>query len=673
MPYDLERGSVWVLEDSPLEAEMARRALAPDHDVELHADGAVMLERLSEGPVPDVIIVDWQLPGVSGLDVCKFVRAQHDASELPILMLTVQGRKDDVVEGLAAGANDYVTKPYDVAEVVARVGGLVRSSRLHRVQRARARELGLLAALGSALARSSVRPQVARQCAEALASHLDALVVELWTVPETAPVRIASVAHVSVELPMALARRVVAEGAPVLGADAAAELDGLPGQGFAGVPLVASGEVVGAILVLAARPLDAALGSLKLAADLLAAGVARARLEDERNASLTRESNARADAEAATRSKDEFLAMVSHELRTPLNAITGWSTLLLDGALPPDRQKRALQVIDRNARAQAQLIDDLLDISRITGGRMRIELTPVDVPAVALRALEAVKLACEAKNLAVEVLVDGDVGRVIGDAERLQQMIWNLLSNAIKFTPAGGRIRLSVESVGEMVEVSVEDSGQGIAPEFLPYVFDRFKQEDGSVTRPTGGLGLGLAIVRHLVELHGGEVAVHSDGLGKGARFTLRIPHDRHPREQPALRPPGREREGRSLAGVRIVVVDDEPDMRDLVQALFAEREAEVVVASSAGEAFDRVGETGPQLLVSDLAMPGEDGFSLIQRLRAKESREGTVRLPAVAVSAHARLEDRERALRAGFDAHVPKPLDIDSLFALVERLVFEA
>ncbi len=668
MKTESERGCVWVLEDSALEAEMARRSLTPSHDVELFADGAALLERLEhERKLPDVVVVDWQLPGVSGVELCRSVRLAYDSMTLPLLMLTVQGRKEDVVEGLASGANDYVTKPYDVSELVARVGTLVRASHLHRLQRERSRELALAAELGTALARADTPRETARRCAEALARHVDATTVEIWSSvgPTGGLTRLATIGSDAHPVPDTLIEHVARSGQPVV-TDGRVEAE----ESIASLPLVSAGEVVGVVALAARHPLVHSSRSLATAADLLAAGIARVRLEDERKQSLLRERNARAEAEAANRSKDEFLAMVSHELRTPLNAISGWTTLLLEGGISADRAKRALEVIHRNARAQAQLIDDLLDISRITSGRLRLEVSPVDVPAIAITALETVRLASESKGVHLEIDVDPTAGRVQGDPARVQQVIWNLLSNAMKFTPAGGTVTLHVRRTEDSIEVSVEDTGQGISPEFLPYVFDRFKQADSSATRNKGGLGLGLAIVRHLVELHGGTAEATSAGVGKGATFTVRFPYGPRARDLADVPLRGVASGVRAaLQGVRVLVVDDEKDSRELLQTMLESCEADVTVTASAAEAYEAVQRLEPDVLVSDLAMPGEDGVSLIRRVRALPAPESS-RVRAVAVSAYARLEDRERALSAGFDAHVAKPVDPDNLLSVVGDLV---
>ncbi|AKT37978.1 PAS domain S-box protein [Chondromyces crocatus] len=399
------------------------------------------------------------------------------------------------------------------------------------------------------------------------------------------------------------------------------------------------------------------------------------RLESERGELLAREKRARAAAEEANELKDHFLATVSHELRTPLNAIMGWTRMLRAGHLPPERHARALETVERNAKAQAQLVEDLLDISRIMSGKLRIEVHPLDLIGVLETALETVRPGAEAKHLTLQTSLGHGAMTVLGDAARLQQVIWNLLSNAIKFTPQGGTVMVRMVRDEGTVALEIEDTGQGIAPDFLPHVFDRFRQAEDSITRSHGGLGLGLAIVKSLVELHGGTIHAESAGEGMGARFSVRLPCVKT-REQPPERgsvpPSGLEgHEGDcppEIRGMRILVVDDEPDARELLVTMLERCGATVVAAASAAEALEAVGRMRPDLLLADIAMPGEDGYSLIRKVRRLRQEQGS-RTLAVALTAHARSEDRTRALRAGFNMHVPKPIDPAELVAVIASL----
>ena len=401
----------------------------------------------------------------------------------------------------------------------------------------------------------------------------------------------------------------------------------------------------------------------------------RVREQAEREHLLEREKHARAEAERESRLKDEFLATLSHELRTPLNAIVGWTHLLMrDGAVQDDGVREGLGVISRNAGAQTQLIEDLLDMSRVITGRLRLEVQRVDMPTVIEAAVAAVRPAADAKGVRLHQIVDNTTAPVAGDPVRLQQVVWNLLTNAVKFTPAGGRVQLVLERVNSHVELSVSDSGLGIKPEFLPHVFDRFRQEDASTTRRQGGLGLGLAIVKHLVELHGGHVRAKSPGEGHGSTFVVALPvsvaHQPDPSAPPV--PSGLDGEEGDcppdLTGVDVLVVDDDVDSRGLMQRILSDCGMKVVAAASAAEALEHFARHRPRLLVSDIGMPGMDGYKLMQTIRAKSRSEGG-QIPAVAVTAFARSEDRRRALIAGFDTHVSKPIEPAELLAVLARL----
>ncbi|GMU05245.1 hybrid sensor histidine kinase/response regulator [Corallococcus caeni] len=400
----------------------------------------------------------------------------------------------------------------------------------------------------------------------------------------------------------------------------------------------------------------------------------RKQAEMEREALLSRESAARKEAEEANQLKDEFLATVSHELRTPLTAILGWVQLLRTGHLPESRRERALETMERNARAQGQLIEDLLDVSRIVSGKLKLDVAPVDLSMVVRQAMESVRPAADARGIQVRATVDTS-SSVMGDTHRLQQVVWNLLSNAVKFTPRGGHVRLVVARRNSSVELTVEDSGQGIPEAFLPHVFERFRQADSGTTRKTGGLGLGLSIVRHIVEMHGGTVSAASEGEGRGATFTVRLPvsvtQPRDPAMPPSPRPPVPGRAPMpppELGGVKVLVVDDEEDARELLRTLLEDCGAHVATAGSAAEGLQVLQVEHPDVLVSDIGMPGTDGYGFIKQVRALPDEKGG-RTPAVAITAYARSEDRTRVLRAGFQSHVPKPVEPGELLAVLASL----
>jgi PAS domain S-box-containing protein len=407
----------------------------------------------------------------------------------------------------------------------------------------------------------------------------------------------------------------------------------------------------------------------------------RQRSEAARQALLQAERAARAEAERVGQMKDEFLATLSHELRTPLNAILGWAQILQKGDAPtnPSDVRDGLAVIERNARAQRQIIEDLLDMSRIVSGRVRLDVTRVDLGSVIAAAVDTVRPAADAKSVRVASVLDPLAGPVSGDADRLQQVFWNLLSNAVKFTPRGGRVQVVLERVNSHLEVAISDSGEGIAPEFLPHVFDRFRQADASTTRRHGGLGLGLAIVRQLVELHGGVVRAKSLGVGQGATFVVSIPLmpvRSDPGTNDAATTAGAEKPGAAappdtclqLTGVRVLVVDDEHDSRAMIERVLTDCYAVVATAASAAEAIDRLAGDRFDVLVSDIGMPGEDGYDLLRRVRALGPDRGGA-IPAVALTAYARTEDRMKAVLAGFQLHMAKPVEPAELITMVASL----
>jgi signal transduction histidine kinase/ActR/RegA family two-component response regulator len=387
---------------------------------------------------------------------------------------------------------------------------------------------------------------------------------------------------------------------------------------------------------------------------------------------LASEREAREEAEQANRTKDEFLSTVSHELRTPLSAILGYAQLLHRDATTDD-QREGLAIIERNAKLQAQIIEDLLDMSRILSGKVRLDTRTLDFGQVVETAIATVQPAIDAKGLRLVCVLEPDAGPVLGDSGRLQQVVGNLLTNAAKFTPREGHIQVHLQRAGSNVELRISDTGQGIAAEFLPYVFDRFRQADSSTTRRHGGLGLGLSIVRHLVELHGGTVEAQSEGVGKGSTFIVRLPVQAvsgSPRE--ATNPSDADTDAKverlSLKGLRILVVDDEPDVRELVKRLLGEHDAQIRTAGSTSEALAAFRQERPDVVLSDIGMPEQDGYDLVRALRALPEGEGG-KTPAAALTAMARAEDRKRALLAGFQAHITKPVDVGELVAVVATL----
>jgi PAS domain S-box-containing protein len=388
---------------------------------------------------------------------------------------------------------------------------------------------------------------------------------------------------------------------------------------------------------------------------------------------------AKREAEEATRAKDEFLATVSHELRTPLTAILGWARMLQTGNLDQTKTARALAAIERNAESQNQLIGDLLDFSRIISGRIRLDVGQVELAPVVEAAIDVVSPAADAKGIRLQSVLDPKAGPVSGDPERLQQILWNLLSNAIKFTPKGGRVQVRLRRVDSSVEMTVSDTGCGIPAEFLPYVFERFRQADQTTTRRQAGLGLGMAITKHLVELHGGTIRAESPGMGQGATFILHLPvmiaHDTGAlpavvEERPSAhgQTQMRRAEPAKLNGVRVLVVDDESDARELLTVILTQSGAVVTTAAGVAEALRQLSAATHDLLVSDIEMANEDGYSLIRKVRAFED-ERVRRLPAIALTAHARASDRLRALSEGYQMHIPKPVEPAELVLAIANL----
>ncbi|AKT39693.1 two-component hybrid sensor and regulator [Chondromyces crocatus] len=682
-----ERGVVWVVEDSPTQAELARRVLSPLHDVELLPDAASALTRVADS-LPEVLVLDWHLPGMSGLELCRALRQTLDEATLPILMMTGHAREHEVVEALEAGANDYVTKPYNPSELRARVGTLARLQRLYKRAWADQKRQRLLAEAGA-------RMSATLDMGETLASVLRLAVPELATLAavelvagapeEGAPLLLA---HTDPEVEARL--RALPRGTAVgdhplraalrtqraqlvhgaaevlerlsLSPTHRLELSTLDLRSAMIVPLSARGQALG-LLYFASSDQSYTNEDLQLAEEL----GRRAALSLDNARFFETAQRERARAEEANRAKDEFLAMVSHELRTPLNAILGWIRMLQLGALSSDKRARALDIVERNAHNQLALIEDLLDVSRIISGKLRLGVQEVDPVKIVESAIDAVRPAADAKEIRLRSEISA-TGAIPADPDRLLQVASNLLTNAVKFTPRGGRVEVALSRVDDAVELSVLDTGRGIAPDFLPHVFERFRQAESGQVPPQGGLGLGLAIVRHIVELHGGTIEAFSEGEGHGARFTVRLPVALPPAQDEAPPSPGALEDLRvrcDLQGIHALVVDDAQDARDLIASILEACGARVTTAPSAVEGLEALRTTRPDLLISDIGMPGQSGYDLISRVRTLLPADGG-RTPAVALTAHAHMEDRTRALVAGFQTHVPKPIDPTELVLVV-------
>jgi len=418
-------------------------------------------------------------------------------------------------------------------------------------------------------------------------------------------------------------------------------------------------------------------GGTIIGASKIARDITEKKILERRTAEALEETRkARRQAEVASRTKDEFLATISHELRTPLTAIMGWVRMLRSGMLSQDRIEQALEVIDRNVRSQAQLIEDLLDISRITMGKLRLDVRPVQPATVINAAVDALRFAAEARNIRVQTVLDSHAGPVAGDFERLQQVVWNLLSNAIKFTPKGGRVQMVLERVNSHIEIRISDNGRGIKPDFLPFIFERFSQAETGTTRLQGGLGMGLAISKAIVELHGGNITAFSEGEGKGSTFTVNIPVmpvNKQPASIERVHPSRGWTEislecPPEISGLKVLVVDDDADTCEMLRFVLEQCGGVVTTVADAESAIEAFQATRPTIMISDIGLPEVDGYELLRRIRDEERQTGR-KTPAVALTAFARIEDRVKALAAGYQMHVAKPVEPGELLTIVASL----
>jgi signal transduction histidine kinase/response regulator of citrate/malate metabolism len=649
LPFLLDR-RILIADDNPDMRSYVARILGVHWAVDAAEDGHAALQKLSEAHY-DLLLTDVMMPGFDGFALLREVRAHPRLAGLPVIMLSARAGEESRVDGLHAGADDYLVKPFSARELLARVSthlALGGARAETRAARDRLRTLFMQAPIGVSIVRGkefvyelanpAYERMIGRQGVEG--KSFREVFPELG---EDAPV-------------LQMLRQILATGETFTAAEYK-------------VPLLApSGALEDTYFLFTSQPVRSEDGTLDtiLTAAIDVTEQVRLRHDIER---------ARQEAEHASLAKDEFLATASHELRTPLNAILGWARLLRAGQLDVSSHLRAVETIERNAKSQVQLIEDILDGSRIITGNLHLEIRPLDMTTLVSAAMDAVRPAAEAKNIVVSVTLAPTAARIVGDPERLQQVVWNLANNAIKFTPKGGNVDVRLERVGTSIELTVADSGQGISPEFLPHVFERFRQAEGGSSRRHGGLGLGLALVRHLVEAHGGTVRAESAGAGNGARFIVTLPVQavyEHTASGPP-RPIAANGDGDGplarLSGISVLVVDDEADARDLVATVLRARGAEVTTAPSVAQALDVLSKTSPMVLVSDIGMPETDGYELIRRVR---SLTGTkqAQIPAIALTAYVREEDRRRALQAGFQTYVAKPVEPAVLVKAVSDLV---
>jgi len=592
-----------------------------------------------------VVVLDINLPDIDGFEVCRRLRERKDTARIPILHISATLTTEmDRAYGLASGADGYLIHPVEPLVLTATINSLLRTRHAEtELQRSEAKFRAIFEGAPSGIALLNQERQFA----------------------EVNPAMCKLLGRSRQEV---MGRSII-EFAPGDGqSQIAAVLRNLETTGkYRGAfPMIRKDGSIAEIEWNMSN--DPAAGiQLAIAVDI----TQEMRSEAERERLLASERAARSEAERANRVKDEFLATLSHELRNPLNAIIGWASVLRPRHVSPEFTQ-GLEAIERNARVQAQLISDLLDVSRIIAGKLRLDVEFLDPTEVVRSALDAVMPAAQAKQIDVRQRLLADAVKIRGDSARLQQVIWNLLSNAVKFTPKGGRVEVELVQVDSNIELSVVDNGRGVRPEFLPHLFERFRQEDASVTKSYSGLGLGLAIVKHLTEMHGGSVRAASEGEGKGATFVVSLPvsamSNAAPTDSRQIRLHAHLAQPLTLAGVRVLVVEDDSDARALIALMLREVKAEVSEAGSVDEALSMITSFRPNLLVSDIGMARRDGYDLIRNVRSLGL--SAAELPAIALTAFARLEDRREALLAGYQMHLSKPVDSQELLAAVASLV---
>jgi PAS domain S-box-containing protein len=656
---------ILMVDDHPPNLIALDAILEPLGQALVHAhSGEEALRQLLEGDFA-LILMDVQMPGIDGLEAARLIKERPRNRHIPIIFLTAIHKDPGYIfRGYKEGAVDYLLKPFEPDILRAKVSVFVdlwRKGEMVRRQQAVLRARDLIEVEKRGETRFRALTDSMPQCVWAARADGEIYYCNrVWrdyAGPEAGMTFFDALDDDELGQIQGAWRETIRSGHPM---ERELRLRRHDGEWRWHLCRVVPERDESARL----------LGFIATATDI----DMQKRIEEANRQLLASEKEARAQAEVANRTKDEFLATVSHELRTPLNAILGWTRMLRTGAVEPRQLQRVLETIERNARVQTQLIEDILDVSRIIAGKVRVNIRKLDLHAVGRAALDAVRPAAEAKGVQLVSELEEGSGDFCGDPDRLQQVIWNLLANAIKFTPREGRVELRIRRDRSQVEVSVNDTGVGIARDFLPLVFDRFRQADSSITRTQGGLGLGLAIVRHLVEVHGGTVRAESEGEGKGARLTVRMPVRAVAPQATEARPPDSEppplvEESREaiqaiLQGLHVLVVDDDPDARDLVAAVLVNHGASVRTVSSVEEAIQQLREKRPDVLLSDIGLPSADGYMLMQRVREIDSS-----VPAAALTAYAGPTDHQRALDAGFQAHVTKPVEPSDLALLVASL----
>jgi len=608
-----------------------------------------------------VILLDVQMPGMDGFETATLIRSRDRSRATPIIFITAFSSNDThVFKGYSLGAVDYLFKPLEPEILTSKVQVFVE---LFQKTVQVKQQAAQLAAVNSELSKSEERFRTLCAC-----SPLGIYLADVEGRCTYINPRCQAICGLTLEESLAeiWQREVHPEDRDRVVADWLAWIK--EGQEYSNEFRLAGSETVRWINV-QSSPMFSDLGKLIGHVGTVRDVTDRKQAEEERSR-LIREQVARQEAERANQMKDEFLAILSHELRTPLNAILGWSRLLRSKTFDRDTIEKALETIERNAKSQAQLIEDILDVSRILRGKLNLNKHPIRLESAIKLAIDSLQPLTEEKSIVIELTCSPNVGEVIGDPDRLQQIVWNLLSNAIKFSPQEGKVQVRLESVGDEAQIEIIDSGIGIAPDFLPYVFDRFRQADSSTTRSYGGLGLGLAIVRHLVEQHGGKVYAENNP-GEGAKFTVALPLAQrnalaadddwsHLNDATEVLP--------TLANLQLLVVDDDDDTREFLIALLEDEGSVVRSAASVAGALAALESYWPDLLLSDIGMPEADGYELIRRVREMEVLRGG-KIPAIALTAYAREEERKQALEAGFQMHLSKPVDINKLIVAIANL----
>jgi signal transduction histidine kinase len=691
--HSSDQASILIVDDRPDKLLALEAVLASDAvNVVKAGSGRAALRCLLEQDFA-VILLDVNMPGLDGFETARLIRQRKNSAHTPIIFITAFGDDMHMARGYSLGAVDYILAPVVPEVLKTKVSVFLDLARRTNEVRQQARRLEQRAAQLHMLTEASIAIssapnidrmlRVATDSARTIIGATQAATLLAGDQHGLHPLSVLSVGTDAsrtrqLELPtggsqmrafiqqlnkpLRLGRRELAKHP--LGGILAATLAEFPASGCLAVPLTGRDGLNLGLMEVAAK------SEGPFSDDDQAILVQLAQMT-----SVAIENVLFAEAREANRIKDEFLATLSHELRTPLTAILGWAQLLRTESLPPEEVTNGLEIIERNVLVQTKLIEDLLDVSRIITGKLRLKMQPVDLVAVIGAAVDVVRPSAEARRVSIETALESTVTRIHGDPDRLQQVLWNLLTNAIKFTPEGGRVSIRLEGRPGRVQVQVTDTGDGIPAEFLPYVFDRFRQADSTSTRAHSGLGIGLAIVRHVVELHGGMVQAQSGGRGKGAAFVFDLPEGTPsttlpgaPQSAPAVQTASGVAAPVDLEGIRVLVVDDEPDARAVLGLMLRRYRAEVHLAASADEALAMWDQARPDVLLSDIGMPIQDGYELIRQIRSRSAAEGG-QVPAVALTAFARDEDRVRALAAGFQIHVAKPVAPHELLEIVARL----